>query len=196
MKSNYLLTELTSELLSSPIDWRCSNLVYNAEEHSLYSFDVLIACQQGVAGKWSWLDPNEKSLKTLTPRQIAYMMKQQVIVKQLVNEHNCRFTKKKQEEARDMFGGRTLDQVVADKLRQNRESQPVEVRRNQYTGSGVGMGSTYWAPITTKLADPIAPAADKILPGTLDKDAALLQSFKQFVAIIVREVMEENCYEN
>ena len=188
MKSNYLLTELTSEFLTSDKDWRCSNLVYNAKERSLKSFDVLIACQQGVAGKWSWFDPSGSDLEKLTSRQISYMMKQQTIVKQLITEHNNSFTRRKQQETKDMFGGKTLDEIVAEKL--------ASQRHREYAGSAVGMGGTCGAPDNVKFASPTTPTADKILPGVYDKDAALLQSFKQFVAIIVREVMEENCYED
>ena len=186
MKSNYLLTELTSELLSSPADWRCSNLVYSAKERSLKSFDVLIACQQGVAGKWSWFDPSGSDLEKLTSRQISYMMKQQAIIKQLITEHNNSFTRRKQQETKDMFGGKTLDEIVAEKLAEKKHG---------------GLGSIT-LPCETGLNDHVEfasltePTADKVLPGSLDRDVALLQSFKQFVAIIVREVMEENCYEN
>lgn len=188
MKSNYLLTELTSEFLTSDKDWRCSNLVYSAKERSLKSFDVLIACQQGVAGKWSWFDPNASDLEKLTSRQISYMMKQQTIVKQLITEHNNSHTKKKQQETKDMFGGKTLDQIVAEKL--------AEKRHGGYTGSAVGVGGNCGSLSAPSFATPEAPTADSILSGSLDRDVALLQSFKQFVAIIVREVMEENCYEN
>ena len=186
MKSNYLLTELTSEFLTSDKDWRCSNLVYSAKERSLKSFDVLIACQQGVAGKWSWFDPSGSDLEKLTSRQISYMMKQQTIIKQLITEHNNSFTRRKQQEAKDMFGGKTLDEIVAEKLAEKKHgglgsiTLPCETGLNDHV----------------RFASPTEPTVDKVLPGIYDKDAALLQSFKQFVAIIVREVMEENCYED
>ena len=186
MKSNYLLTELTSEFLTSDKDWRCSNLVYSAKERSLKSFDVLIACQQGVAGKWSWFDPSGSDLEKLTSRQISYMMKQQTIVKQLITEHNNSFTRRKQQETKDMFGGKTLDEIVAEKLAEKKHgglgsiTLPCETGLNDHV----------------RFASPTEPTVDKVLPGIYDKDAALLQSFKQFVAIIVREVMEENCYED
>lgn len=186
MKSNYLLTELTSEFLTSDKDWRCSNLVYSAKERSLKSFDVLIACQQGVAGKWSWFDPNASDLEKLTSRQISYMMKQQTIVKQLITEHNYSYTQKKQQETKDMFGGKTLDQIVAEKLAEKRHGEARAVALPFEMGINDNV----------RFASPEAPTADSILSGSLDRDVALLQSFKQFVAIIVREVMEENCYEN